>query len=211
MFITKPKAVKMDEANKGQPESRAGASIGEGIEKEETMKRRIAVFMVFIFLIGLSTALAGEPYAPKVSLPDKNHEDYAYWEFKIGPLKAPGRDEVPIPPYPGARVMWVSPTGTRTARGETRVNPRITLITPDGRDKVVAFYKERLKGWKYKEEPGHDLFWDDGEYFSPMMADAHKRSSVVLFDIGGPLALLQELVVMPDAKTKIDVTYKPSP
>jgi hypothetical protein len=84
--------------------------------------------------------------------------------------------------------------------------PSITLATEDEQAKVVSFYKEKLKEWKYKNSfDMFDIFWDGPDEFNNMdMTQGMTIPNLVVFG-----STDGEPNFMPEAKTAITIVYKP--
>lgn len=69
----------------------------------------------------------------------------------INAAVVPEKSAVKVPPYPGARVLQTT-SGFKMTIKEKKVTclPTIKLLSTDPVDKVVVFYKEKLKGYRYK-------------------------------------------------------------
>ena len=100
-----------------------------------------------------TAAIAGEPYAPKVKAPT-GIEPFSVEDFTVMGINAavvPEKSAVKVPPYPGVRVLQTT-SGFKMTIKEKKVTclPTIKLLSTDPVDKVVVFYKEKLKGYRYK-------------------------------------------------------------
>ena len=130
-------------------------------------------------------------------------------EISARKYPVPSKDDVGIPPYPGAVISSVSAPSTDTMKYKQEVLPFINLVTSDLSSNVVNFYKKTLtvdKGWNYSEEyktfvkgsPGSALTGfvpsvairdESGENFDLTYVDPNIKSKL---------------------KTRIVITYNPS-
>ena len=82
----------------------------------------------------------------------------------------------------------------------------MTLATVDEPAKVAAFYKEKLKDWKYKNSfDMFDIFWkgpDDFDNFD--VTQSSIIPNVVIFE-----SMPSQSDMMPEAKTLITIVYEP--
>jgi hypothetical protein len=158
--------------------------------------------MVFSYV----SILAEEPFAPKITLPDKL-ENYVFWAKMVKDWKVPTEETVGIPAYPGAFIVALVDSGSMEANDEKiKTLPVLTLATEDEQIKVTAFYKEQLKDWKYKNSfDMFDIFWRGPDEFN----NFDITQSMIIPNITILAAGAGEWDFMPTAKTKIIVVYKP--
>ena len=129
------------------------------------------------------------------------------WIKMIENWDIPGKSEVGIPAYPGAYVVGFMPASEMTANGvKSKTFPTIVLATSDDKATVTAFYKEQLKGWKYKNMMDmFEIFWTGRDEFNSMdMEQATSTRNINIAD-----ALQPHKDFMPEAKTSISIVYKP--
>jgi hypothetical protein len=151
-------------------------------------------------------ARAEEDFAPKI-IPPKNMQNRDMWINVIKQWVIPSKSEVGIPAYPGAHIVGLSPAGEMTANDEKYPTlPAITLAAVDERAEVTAFYKEKLKDWKYKNQFGmFDIFWTGRDDFNSMdITQSATTPNVIVME-----ASSGQTDFMPNAKTAITIVYKP--
>lgn len=166
----------------------------------------VAVLLLVAVSLGHSPVPAEEPFAPKIDLPEKL-ENRKVWVDLVESWNVPGKDEVGMPVYPGAFIVALLDGGSVVMNDDTIMTlPSITLATTDEQAKVVSFYKEQLKDWKYKNSYDmFDIFWIGPDEFNNMdMAQGMTIPNLVVFE-----STDGEPNFMPEAKTAITIVYKP--
>ncbi len=169
----------------------------------------LAIGICLIMAMGLSvlTALASEPFAPKVDLP-KNLENRDMWANLVEQWVVPSKEEVGIPAYPGAVIVALKDEkGWMEANGEKMdMLPAITLATKDEPAEVTAFYKEKLADWKHKNQMNmFDIFWTGKDDFNNMdVTESATTPNLVIM-----AAFSAQTDFLPGAKTAITIVYKP--
>ena len=156
--------------------------------------------------LSFTTILAGESFAPKITLPEKM-EDRDMWLNMVEQWEVPDKEAVAVPAYPGAYIVacvgasWMKSDGVKT---ETL--PVITLATEDDQATVTAFYKKNLADWSYKDSFGmFDIFWTGPDEFDNLdMTQAAITPNITVLK-----ATAGQTDFMPEAKTVIIVVYKP--
>jgi hypothetical protein len=174
--------------------------------KKKTNAILIVVLSLFVFVLTSSGAIADESFAPKVKLP-KNMENRAMWIQMIEKWDIPSKNTVGLPAYPGAVVVAYAAASEMTANDvKYKTLPQLALSTTDEPAKVAAFYKEKLKDWKYKREfDMFDIFWTGPDEFNNLdVRESMTMPNITIMD-SNP----QENFFMPDAKTKITIVFKP--
>jgi hypothetical protein len=167
----------------------------------------LITFLLFVSLgLSVTTAFADEPFAPKVNLP-KKLENRDIWENMVKNWVVPGKQEVGIPAYPGSVIVALKDKSWMEANGEKMDTlPAITLATSDEMAKITAFYKEKLKDWKYKNQMGmFDIFWTGKDKFNNM--DITEAATIPNLSIMEAISAQTDFVT--DAKTAITIVYKP--
>jgi len=175
------------------------------------MKTKKIVTMFNFIIIGiLLTAItspglvAGEEFAPKVKLPNKM-ENRAMWETVVKSWKVPSKADVGLPSYEGSVIVALKEASHMTANGvKYNTLPTIVLATTDEPAKVTAFYKLKLKDWKYKNDwKMFDVFWKGSGKFNSMdIRDTSTQPNVIIQEAGIPY-----LDYMPGAKSTITIVY----
>jgi hypothetical protein len=174
-------------------------------------KHKNISFLITIFLfvgLGLTMApvCADEPFAPKVELP-KKLENRDMWQNVVNNWGVPSKEEVGIAAYPGSVIVALKDKGWMEANGEKMDTlPAITLATSDEMSKVTAYYKEKLKDWKYKNQMGmFDIFWTGKDDFNNMdVTEAATIPNLIIMK-----AFSVQTDFMPEAKTAITIVFKP--
>lgn len=148
---------------------------------------RLLFFFLFASLAPASV-LAG-PYAPRA--PEA-----------VASMKVPDASAVPVPAYPGAKASAANAGVKYTANDKTGQGlPTVALATKDGIGKVVAFYKGKLKGWKYMEKYGSHVFWRGADSYNMMdMTQSMTTENVTIVGMAHPS--------MPGSKTTMTIVYK---
>ncbi len=109
-------------------------------------KENIQILLILLFFSGYTYA----QYAPWAKLSSSAPKDISSRNYPV-----PTKEEVGISPYPGAVISSVSAPSTDTTKYKQEVLPFVILVSTDGPDNVVSFYKRILtkdKGWNYSEE-----------------------------------------------------------
>ena len=168
-----------------------------------TLRGFVAVLaVVLLFVAGRCWA---EPFAPKVSL--KEHlkpGTLAYLAARqLKSVKVPDRKDVGLPPYPGARVRMVFKQGQMRIGDSIECLPMIRLLSTDMPDRVVEFYKKRLKGYRYVR------YWTSHLFYRGLKKDYIE----VISDCTTQHIFIDRLntrdPLMPEAKTVIEIYYTP--
>jgi len=85
--------------------------------------------------------------------------------------------------------------------------PALTLSTLDEPEKVAAFYKEKLKDWKYDIQfDMFDTFWQGPDHFNHL--DIRQTATLPNVIVFPSSPKLNEF--MPEAKTQITIVFKPN-
>lgn len=171
-------------------------------------KQSLLIGICLIIAMGLTvlTALAAEPFAPKVDLP-KNLENRDMWVDVIKNWVVPSKEEVGIPAYPGSVIVALKDKSWMEANGEKMDTlPAITLATKDEPAKVTAFYKKKLADWKYKNQMNmFDIFWTGKDEFNNMdITEVAIIPNLIIME-----AFSAQTDFLPGAKTGITIVYKP--
>jgi len=171
--------------------------------------RRVALAAVLLAPLALAAGPArAEPFAPKVVPPAgiKASSPEAFGAKLLAAAKVPDRGAVPVPPYPGAKLINARDDISMEANGEkVECMPYIKLYTPDAADKVEAFYRKELKDYQFKSEFGGmiRLFWTGAPDLNPL--DVTRMCTTPNVSIGAAMPD----ALAPGAKTTIEITYRP--
>lgn len=168
-------------------------------------------FLIAISLLGTlsfssTTIIAEDLFASKINLPE-GIENRDGWVKLVESWTVPSKEEVGIPAYPGAFIVALMEAQAMVMNDDTIMAlPSITLATEDEQSKVVSFYKEKLKEWKYKNSFGmFDIFWIGPDDFNNMdMNQGMTIPNIAVFE-----STEGEPNFMPEAKTAITIVYNP--
>ena len=147
---------------------------------------------------------AQTPFAPWAKLTADAPANIAARTYPV-----PTKEEVGIPPYPGAVISSVSAPRVDTLKYKQEVLPFVILVSTDGPSNVISYYKRILtkdKGWNYSEEyrtfvkgelqsaltgfvPTVAVRDESGENFDLVYVDENLKKKL---------------------KSRIEITYKPS-
>jgi len=169
--------------------------------------RNLIVMIMVIFLMNISVVNlnAAEEYAPRVKVPS-NMENRSWFVNVIKKWELPTQAEVGFPAYPGSIVVSFKAKSQMDMNGKMyNTLPTLILATKDPQSKVLAFYKEKLKSWSYKNSFGmFDVFWKGKEKFNNLdMRQSTQIPNVILMKANVPYTEF-----MPNAKTTISIVYK---
>ncbi len=103
----------------------------------------------------------------------------------------PKKDDMTIPPYPGARAIAISP-----AHGE--ILSRLGAYAPDSPEAVFAFYRERLDDW---EDNGSNTIWK-GEAADRIKAGGYMIPTIEILPPSEA-----EKSVWPEAKAMMTIAF----
>jgi hypothetical protein len=174
---------------------------------ESAMKTLVLISAAAMLAAFTSPAWA-EPYAPKVDVPEEMLEPThpnAFDAMMTKNARVPSREEVGIPPYPGAEIVHTQqPSGATVNGKEITPNHMISMGSADPVDRVLDFYRRELSGWSGTKQMGiHVLYQGEGEF---ELMDA---SSMTTPHVQVRKAYPDESPVMPGMKTVIEVYYRP--
>jgi hypothetical protein len=163
-----------------------------------------SLLVVILVVSGFMFQNLSQQFAPWAKLSSDAPKEIDARKYPV-----PSKEEVGIPPYPGAVISSVSAPSTDTVKYKQEVLPFINLVTNDLSSNVVNFYKKTLtkdKGWNYSEEyktfvkgnpvssltgfvPSVAIRDESGENFDRGYVDPNIKSKL---------------------KTRIVITYKPT-
>lgn len=166
----------------------------------------IVTLSLFAFVLTGLVSIAAESFAPKVE-PPKNMANRAMWVKMIEQWDIPSKETVGLPAYPGAVIVAYKGASEMTANGvKYETLPSLALSTMDEPNMVAAFYKEKLKDWKYERSFGmFDVFWTGREKFNSLDI----REGMTTPNINIMESTPQTNEFMPEAKTKITIVFEP--
>jgi len=166
----------------------------------------IGSLLICVLVLSFAAVLAGEPFAPKITPPEKI-QNREMWLNMIKQWEVPDQESVGVPAYPGAYIVACSGALSMEANGvKSTTWPVVTLATEDDQDKVTAFYKKELDDWSYKNSfDMFDVFWTGPDEFDNL--DIRQSSVISNVTILGATAGQTDF--MPKAKTAIIIVYKP--
>lgn len=163
-----------------------------------------SLLVVTLVVSGLVFQNLAQQFAPWAKLSSDAPKDISARKYPV-----PSKDEVGIPPYPGAVISSVSTPSTDTVKYKQEVLPFINLVTNDLSSNVVNFYKKTLtkdKGWNYSEEYKTFVKGSSGSSLTGFVPSvAIRDESGENFDLG-----YVDPNIKSKLKTRIVITYKPS-
>ena len=179
----------------------------------------ISLIILLISVMSLTAAFAAEPYAPlhkftkkdfkrtfgNMGIPIKDAEMAGMWP----PAKAedvPDRGAIASPPYPGAVIVAINEPFMRDSQGKKMGLSTIELLSSDPYEKIVSFYKEKLKGWNEKKFQFSHYFAQSGEVENA--ARNMKVPPVGVTSLKGILTHGKYTDLEPGATTIIEVFFK---
>ena len=163
-----------------------------------------SLLVVTLVVSGLVFQNLAQQFAPWAKLSSDAPKDISARKYPV-----PSKDEVGIPPYPGAVISSVSAPSTDTVKYKQEILPFINLVTSDLSSNVVNFYKKTLtkdKGWNYSEEYKTFVKGSSGSSLTGFVPSvAIRDESGENFDLG-----YVDPNIKSKLKTRIVITYKPS-
>ena len=166
----------------------------------------IVTLSLFAFFLTSLVSVAAESFAPKVD-PPKNMANRAMVVQMIEQWDIPSKETVGLPAYPGAVIVAYAGASEMTANDvKYKTLPSLALSTVDEPAKVAAFYKEKLKDWRYERSfDMFDVFWTGREKFNSLDI----REGMTTPNINIMESTPQTNEFMPEAKTKITIVFEP--
>ena len=166
-------------------------------------KISLLITIVFVFT-GFCEKNLAQQFAPWAKLSSDAPKDISARKYPV-----PSKDEVGIPPYPGAVISSVSTPSTDTVKYKQEVLSFINLVTSDLSSNVINFYKKTLtkdKGWNYSEEYKTFVKGSPGSSLTGFVPSvAIRDESGENFDLG-----YVDPNIKSKLKTRIVITYKPT-
>ena len=170
--------------------------------KEIRMKKIIFIIGIIIVITGFFMENLAQPFAPWAKLSGDAPKEIS---ARIYPV--PSKEDVGIPPYPGAVISSISTPSTDTVKYKQEVLPFINLVTSDLSSNVINFYKKTLtkdKGWNYSEEYKTFVQGSPGSAVTGFVPSVAVRDeSGDNFDLG-----YVDPSIKSKLKTRIVITYK---
>lgn len=145
-------------------------------------------------------------YAPKLSMPGNppDHPEVSIAAMFLQSAKVPSAADVNIPRYPASMIMSTMAAnqwGGDDSDGKQL--PGMILLAPGDLESVLAFYREKLAGWQYKDFYGVHTFWSGPEGSNPLDITAgHSILSISQLEDDGV-----QRALWPEMRTKIDMMY----
>ncbi len=142
-------------------------------------------------------------YAPKLSMPSNppDHSEVPIAAMFLQSAKVPAASDVNIPRYPDSMIM--STMAWSTGDADAKQLSSMILLAPGDVESVLAFYKQELVGWQYKDIYGVHTLWNGPEGSNPLDVTAgHSMVSISQIEDDS----LQQLL-WPQMRTKIDMMY----
>lgn len=145
-------------------------------------------------------------YAPKLSMPSNppDHSEIPIASMFLQSAKIPAAADVNIPRYPDSMIMsTMAANQWSSGDADAKQLPGMILLAPDDIETVVAFYRQKLAGWQYKEFYGVHSFWNGPEGSNPLDITAgHSIVSVSQIEDDSV-----QRILWPEMRTKIDMMY----
>ena len=176
------------------------------MNRKETRIFLVITLSLCTFVLTSLVSMAAESFAPKVN-PPKKMANRAMWVQMIDQWDIPSKETVGLPAFPGAVIVAYKGASEMTANGvKYDTLPSLALSTMDEPTKVAAFYKEKLKDWKYERTFGmFDVFWTGREEFNSLdIREGMTTPNITIME-----STPQTNEFMPEAKTKITIVFKP--
>ena len=168
------------------------------------MSKMRSLLVVILVVSGFVFQNLAQQFAPWAKLSSDAPKEISARKYPV-----PSKDDVGIPPYPGAVISSVSTPSTDTIKYKQEVLPFINLVTSDLSSNVVNFYKKTLtkdKGWNYSEEYKTFVKGSPGSSLTGFVPSvAIRDESGENFDLG-----YVDPNIKSKLKTRIVITYKPS-
>jgi hypothetical protein len=145
-------------------------------------------------------------YAPKLSMPSNppDHSEIPIASMFLQSAKIPAAADVNIPRYPDSMIMsTMAANQWSSGDADAKQLPGMILLAPDDIESVMAFYRQKLAGWQYKEFYGVHSFWNGPEGSNPLDITAgHSIVSVSQIEDDSV-----QRILWPEMRTKIDMMY----
>ncbi len=167
------------------------------------MMKVISVMTGFFWATILCGLVMAEPFAPLVEIPDDlSSSNISFLEAATTQKSTiPSQEEVGIPAYPQARILFTQMDNRIEQAGVLADLPnRIFMGAPDTVEQVVDFYKDHLEKWEFREIDGVPTFYKNGEFDPEENLDTPRI-------IISPETANRSL--MPSSQTTIDIYYVP--
>lgn len=174
-------------------------------ELKEIRMKKISLLIAIVFIFtGLYEKNLAQQFAPWAKLSGDAPKEISARKYPV-----PSKEDVGIPPYPGAVISSVSAPKEDTLKYEKEILPLVNLVTSDSPSNVIAFYKKTLtkdKGWNYSEEYKTFVQGSSGSALTGFVPSvAIRDESGDNFDLG-----YVDPGIKSKLKTRIVITYKPS-
>lgn len=144
------------------------------------------------------------PFAPLIELPeDISSSDISFLQAQtVKNSVVPSKEEVGLPAYPGAKILFTQSGSTTTINGiNTQTPNRVFLGSTASSDKVIEYYANALEGWSQVRENDSTIFVAESDMKNPL-EDLTIEKIIITAD-DPPRNL------MPEAQTNIDIYYNP--
>jgi hypothetical protein len=193
---------------------RSGASSTAAMaipEEEERHMKKLYAMVMITSAFWLPASHAGEPYAPKVDVPENVSQSSPEYlsVMIINAAQVPDKTVVDIPTYPGARVFQTRNASEMQANDKTyQTLPYIKLLSSDSPETIVGWYKDQLSEYTYEDVFSVAwVFWKGAGEFNGM--DIRQRATVQNVGISEAIGAMGYDKIMEGAKSVIEVTYEP--
>lgn len=169
---------------------------------QEELMRKIYLFLASVMLVAFFCQITlAEPFAPMAKLNGKGLKmQKLSGETEADRLqKVPSIEEVGVPPYPGAVIISI------IIDESGQMMPGLNLVSTDPPEKVRAWYKENLQGWRWSEML--ELFYQ-GEGELKNLAQVMTTPTINALPLSSE-AIDMRFSDVPGAQTRIQITYQP--
>lgn len=165
------------------------------------MKKICVVLASVIFVFFFCQMTLAEPFAPMAKMNDQGLKmQKLSGETEAERLqKVPSMEEVGVPPYPGAVIISI------IIDESGQMMPGLNLASTDPPEKVRAWYKEKLQGWRWSEML--ELFYQ-GEGELKNLAQVMTTPTINVLPMSSE-AIDMRFSDVPGAQARIQITYQP--
>lgn len=164
---------------------------------------RTICLLVTASMICLEIAMAhADTFAPLIELPeDISGSEISFLEAQtVKKSVVPRKEEVGVPAYPGAKILFTQSGNRATINGiNTQLPNRVFLGTAASPDKVVDYYADALKKWSMIRGGGATVFYPNSDSENPI--EDQTIPKIIVTPADPPRKL------MPEALTNIDIYY----
>jgi len=175
-----------------------------GSDAPDAVESAAAAFAADAEPAAAGTAAGPDAFAPKaVVRADLDDSNARMRRMILDAAVVPGRAEVGVPPYPGARVVQVQAPGSEQVNDVVAL-PLVWLISDNEPEAVVEFYRRELSGWSLGEFYLNTWFWEGDGPYNPI-----DESGLTMPGIGVMAALPGRADMFPGTRSEIQIRYRP--